>query len=188
MRTLIVVAHLDDETIGMGGSLLKMCKSNPLNIRILVLCKGRDEKNSSSRLQAFAKIQNELKCQIVVEDFYDMELDGVHLKEITKIIEGEMNDHSPDIVFTVSENDLHQDHQLVSKATKIACRPERSSVKELYEFEIPGCQPFNSTYYDTTVDITAVLFEKIRLCKLYDTEKLPKLGDFERFKTIFRRI
>jgi len=54
-RTMIITPHLDDVEFGMGGTLVKLCKEHPENVKVLVLCEGRDEKNALARLSAFAK-------------------------------------------------------------------------------------------------------------------------------------
>lgn len=188
-RTLIVAAHLDDETFGMGGTIYRMCQTNPLDLKILIMCQGRDTGNALERLTSMAKIQGSLQFQVVVQPYYDLELEYAPLKEITKIIEREIKDFNPERVFTVSEDDIHQDHKIVSHATKIACRPERTNINELYEFKIPGSQPFTSTYYDTLVNLTDEEYKmKIQMAEMYQTENLPKFNTSEYFKTIYRKL
>ena len=187
-RTLIVTAHLDDEMFGMGGTLIQMALDDPIMVKVVSLCQGRDDENAKARLEAMAKIQDELQFGIVVYPNYDLELDGVHLKAITKIIEDEIDDFQPERVFVVPETDIHQDHQIVSKATKIACRPSRTSVKELYEFQIPGSEPYTSSHFETINRVNDVFNLKQSYSEYYTSEKVPTLERVEKFRTIYREM
>lgn len=187
-RTLIVVAHLDDETFGMGGTLYKLCKESPKDVKVVALCEGRDEQNTNERTFAFAKIQDKLKFKLSVYSYKDMELEMVPLKEITQIIENEIEMFAPKRIFTLNENDIHQDHRIVSHATKIAARPTRTSVEEIYEFKTPGCEPYSSTFFDTVHNIQDVIQIKYWMCEQYNTEKQPELENKEYFKTVYRKF
>lgn len=187
MKTLIVVAHLDDETFGMGGTLAEICMDGQ-EVKVVSLCHGRNIENSALRMGAAVENQQQFGFQLQVYPYYDMTLESLLKKDITKLIENEINSFKPERVFTVSENDLHQDHQIVSHCTKIACRPSRTSVKELYEFKIPGCQPYNETYYDTKFNIGNTMMLKRSMAERYTSETIPKLERIEEFKTIYREL
>lgn len=187
-RTLIVTAHPDDETFGMGGTLIKMCKEDPKNVKIVTLCRGRDDRNALVRLNSIAAVKNKLKFHQSQYDFYDLELENVLMKDITKIIDKEIDEFKPERIFTVSGNDIHQDHKIVSHACRISCRPTRTNIKELYEFKIPETEPFSETYFDTVHDISDVLKEKQALVEMYTSENIPVLESTEKFKTIYRKF
>jgi len=187
MKILVVVAHLDDETFGIGGSLLKWKDTH--DIKIISLCHGRDNENTIKRKDAFKKVQSKLGCQARVYHYRDLYLDTERLGTLTQIIENEIKEFCPDIVITNSENDIHQDHKITSHAVRIAARPNRNNnIKELLEFQIPGSEPFSSTYFETIVDISDVILDKNEMCMYYETEKLPEIYNNEHFKTIYRRL
>lgn len=188
-RTLVVTAHLDDEIFGLGGTLVRLTKDDPKDVCLLSLCHGRDDKNRELRLEAASQIANMLKYQMVVYPHYDMELEKLLMKDVTKIIEKTIADFKPDRIFTVSEADIHQDHQIVSKAVKIAARPSRTSVKEIYEFKTPGGQPYGEVYFDTINKLSDEEFKtKKELAEKYTSEKLPAFEDKEYFRTIYREF
>jgi LmbE family N-acetylglucosaminyl deacetylase len=187
-RTLIVVAHLDDESFGMGGTLAQMCLEDPKEVKVVSLCCGRDKQNSQARLGAFLEIQKMLGFDFAVHDYFDMELELFPLREINRILENHIDLFKPQRIFTLSENDLHQDHQIVSKATKIAARPSRTGVEEIYEFQTPGSEPFTATYFDTVNDVKKAIVMKRWMMDQYTTEKRPQVTFDEYFKTVYKRF
>lgn len=187
-RILLIVAHLDDETFGMGGTLTNLCLSNNYEVKVVSLCQGRNEENAIERKSAFKNIAENLGFEFKIYNFFDLELEMVLLKRITEIINNEINLFKPDTIFTVSEDDIHQDHKIVSHATKIACRPNRSNIKELYEFKIPGCEPFSKTYYDTVYNIGDTHLIKQNLIDEYASENKMPAARKEYFRTIYREL
>jgi len=185
-NVLIVVAHLDDEVFGMGGTLNQLCSK--YNVKVLTFCKGRNDKNSQDRLSAHHQVMNELGFTSVVLSHYDMELDTLHMKDITKVIEEVVDEFCPFMVFTNCSDDIHQDHVIVSTATKIAVRPSRSKVQSLYEIQISDSQPYEHTYFDCVNDTSDVYTTTQRLFRLYSSENTPIVETTERFKTIFTNL
>ncbi len=185
-RTLIVVAHLDDETFGMGATLAQMCLQDPGKVKVVSLCSGRDELNSTHRIGAFLEIQRRLKFQWAIHGSYDMTLELSPLVEHTKLIEQHIDMFKPERVFTLSENDIHQDHKIVSQATKIASRPSRAGVEEIYEFKTPGSEPYGATYFDTVNTVKTAYSMKQWMISQYTTENAPPFENTEYFKTVYR--
>lgn len=186
-KTLIVTAHIDDE-VSIAGTIIKLLKKDPESVRIFSLCHGRNLLNSLERRNAACNAWCDYKIDFCSEEFYDMELENVLLRDITELITEEINEFKPDCVFTVSENDIHQDHKIVSHATKIACRPSRTNIKELYEFRIPDSEPFEKTYFDTVHDVTDVYDLKKQIALCYTSENPITVLKDEYLRTIFRKL
>lgn len=172
---LIIAAHPDDAELGMGGTISKLSKNN--NITLCILCKGNrlgSEYVEKKRIRALNKNIKTLDIKkLYINNFSDVSLDTIPHIEITKYLNNIIYKVKPEIVFTNYENDIHVDHQLVSKAVRVACRmrPD-NTVKTLYEFSIPGSGEWNfkNINYNTFFDIQKYSKQKYKCIKKYKTE------------------
>jgi len=147
MKILIIVAHPDDAEFGMGGTISKLSKDN--NITLCVLCRGnRPDSNSNIEIMRKKALKENIKSlgikKLIQHVYDDVSLDKHSTLSINKYVSSIICQVKPDIVYTNYSNDIHIDHQLVSKAVRVACRPRfNSSVNALYEFSIPGSGEWN---------------------------------------------
>ena len=142
-KVLIIVAHSDDETIGMGGTIKKHSLNGDKVFAISMTDgissrKNTTEKNITERLAASKKASGILKFEWVERfSFLDNELDTYSLLTIVKAIEEIKNTINPDIVYTHSNSDLNIDHRVVLNAVLTAFRPQpKEDCREIRLFEI----------------------------------------------------
>lgn len=159
-KVLIVVAHPDDEILGIGGSIVKLKQSYNATIKVIILGEGltsrddsRDVEKRSSELNQHRKCITDAKVvlgydYLSIYQFPDNRFDSVDLIEIVKIIEKEKQDFKPDFVFTHHEGDLNIDHRLTFEAVITATRPMLGeTVKGVFTFET-----LSSTEWSFNVD------------------------------------
>lgn len=140
-RLLLVVAHGDDETLGAGGTIAKLTDEGT-NVALCVLTNddgsrataGRPVTNRVSAIETAAKVLG--IDRLTIHEFGDNRLDTLSQLELNRAVEQEVRVFEPDTVFTTSTADLSMDHQLVSRAARVAGRPSRSSVREVRTFEV----------------------------------------------------
>jgi LmbE family N-acetylglucosaminyl deacetylase len=171
-RILIVTAHLDDETFGLGGSILKW-REQGYSVKVLSVCKGRRNHNLFiNRQKAFMDICKENSLDYVIGDNFDLELTEDDFGPVSELIRSHVEIFRPHIVYSTSETDLHKEHRLVGNATKLACRPSSSTVQELYQFYIPGASDysFEDNNYNVFLDITKYTEQKKEMILKYETE------------------
>ena len=150
-RILVVVAHPDDELLGLGATLNKLSKDASTFIRVVILGEGitsrsdnRDEDKWASELvkhkACIQKAKEEIGYdELAVYDFPDNRFDSVDLLDIVKIVEKEKEDFKPDVIFTHHGGDVNIDHQRTFDAVITATRPmELESVKTIVAFETPS--------------------------------------------------
>lgn len=179
---LAIGAHPDDIEIAAGAALAKM-RDTGYEISGLVMTYGEQGGNAETRPQEAEKGAQFLGLERVeVHHFTDTHLadDGV---ELTKAIERAILREKPDIIFTHSEHDLHQDHQAVFHAT---LRATRNYPVTILCYESPSItQDFRPTYFVDVCDYVEVKVEAIR--QHWDQKGKPYMdADLVRSKLVFR--
>ena len=192
---LIIVAHPDDAEFGMGGTISKLSNGN--NITLCVLCRGNRPGSKSDieiiRKQTLHKNIESLGISKLIHHVYDdVSLDRHSHLSITSYITSVVNQIQPDTVFTNYSNDVHIDHELTSKAVRVACRPRPNcSVTELYEFSIPGSGEWNfkGINYNTFFNIENYTKIKYECVDGYTTELQqppdPLSSEYIRYRDLY---
>lgn len=150
-RILLVVAHPDDELLGLGASMYRLIHEHQCQIHVVILGEGitsrsdnRDTKLWENELaihrENIKNAQNAIGYQSVsVYNFPDNRFDTVALLDIIKVIEKEKSNFYPDIIFTHHGGDVNIDHQRTFEAVITACRPmAHEKVKSIITFETPS--------------------------------------------------
>jgi|SaaInlStandDraft_6_1057023.scaffolds.fasta_scaffold55572_2 N-acetylglucosamine malate deacetylase 1 len=180
---LILCAHPDDETLGLGGTLA-IHKNNKDNVHVIIFTTGQFGRDESKKGIETRKLECERACKILgvktIEflNYDDQKLEFVNLTELTNHIESFIKKLKPNTVYTHFWGDMNQDHRRVYEASIIATRPKKnSSIKELICYETPSSTDnpmefnnFNPNYF---VDIQKVVTTKIKAVKQYKNE-IPK--------------
>lgn len=140
-KLLVVGAHGDDETLGAGATIARLAEDGV----VVSLCVLTNDDGSRSvtgsgvtnRTDAIELAAKTLGIERVsVHAFGDNRLDTVSHLELNRVVENQVREFEPDLVFTTSMCDLSTDHALVSRAALVAGRPGKGSVQELRTFEI----------------------------------------------------
>lgn len=150
-RILVVVAHPDDELLGVGATMHKLIHQNNCTVRSLILGEGltsRSEKRNRGHWEEQLEIHREniYSAQraigyesVGIYNFPDNRFDSVDLLDIIKVIEMEKNNFQPEIIFTHHGGDVNIDHQRTFESVITACRPmENEMVKSIITFETPS--------------------------------------------------
>jgi LmbE family N-acetylglucosaminyl deacetylase len=150
-KILIVVAHPDDELLGLGATMNRLISEYNNSVHVVILGEGitsrsdnRDVKKWEDELlihrnnikQAQAAIGY---SSVSIYDFPDNRFDTVALLDIIKVIEKEKANFKPEVIFTHHGGDVNIDHQRTFEAVITACRPmAQELVKTIITFETPS--------------------------------------------------
>jgi len=148
---MLVVAHPDDEILGVGATMHKLIHEFDAHVHVVILGEGitsRSEQRNTEQWKKELEIhreniknaQNKIGYQSVsIYEFPDNRFDSIELLDIIKVIEKEKNNFNPEIIFAHHGGDLNIDHQRTFEAVMTACRPmEHEKVKAIFTFETPS--------------------------------------------------
>jgi LmbE family N-acetylglucosaminyl deacetylase len=131
LNVLFLGAHSDDIEIGCGGTVLRLIHENP-DIRVTWVVfgalgeRGREARNSADE---FLREVHDKK--VIVHEFQDgyFPYRGAEIKDIFELLKQTV---TPDLIFTHTRHDLHQDHRLLCELTWNTWRDHM-----ILEYEIP---------------------------------------------------
>ena len=180
---LCVVAHPDDEALGVGGTIIKHIEQGD-DVNIVIFSLGEESKlskdiNPKGRLKSAKEWSKRAGSNIYsILDYPDQKLDIVPKLEIIQVLEKILKALRPDILYTHHDGDINHDHQIVSHAILTALRPMNALElkSEIRTFETVSSTEqapytdryaFKPNYY---VDIDDVWEKKIKALEAYKNE------------------
>jgi LmbE family N-acetylglucosaminyl deacetylase len=201
---MIVAAHPDDEILGCGGTMSKKIKEG-YKVDVVIMGQGlTSRKNYQSKNKIKKNIIKLKKSSLSANKFIgatsvknlllpDNSMDSVNFLKVVHLLELEIFNKKPSIVFTHHLGDLNIDHKITHQAVITACRPVPNfCVKKIYSFEVVSStewqsssnnNPFVPTYFE---DISDHIKDKINALKYYDSEmrKAPHARSYENVKNL----
>ncbi len=183
---LIIVAHPDDESFGMAGTIARHADNGDV-VYVLYLCDGVSSRNKKNKFEKNIRFLSFKKAGEILgfnylksPNFPDNSMDAISLLKIVQFIEKIKKNISPEIIYTHSFSDLNIDHQLTARAVITAFRPEPKEIfKEIRLFETPSStdfsypsfsKPFEPNLY---ISIGKYINKKINAINCYKEEIRP---------------
>ncbi len=146
-----MVAHPDDELLGVGATMHKLIHENDCIVRAVILGEGITSRSDNREPEKWEKElqihRSNIECarsaigyeSVGIYDFPDNRFDTVALLDIIKVIEKEKEEFQPEIIFTHHLGDVNIDHQRTFEAVLTATRPiANEKVHTLISFETPS--------------------------------------------------
>ena len=131
LRVLCLGAHSDDLEIGCGGTLLQWCRDRrPLEVTWVVLS-ATGARATEARRSAAALLGRRARLDIRLGSFADGRFPA-QFEQLKDHFEGLKGDVAPDVIFTHTLSDRHQDHRVCAELTWQTWRDHL-----VLEYEIP---------------------------------------------------
>jgi len=178
-----VVAHPDDEALGVGGTLIRHAMSGD-HVEIVILSDGEGSKTDpaardAARTDRASRWAEYSGCTVRrIFDLPDQRFDAVPMVDIVGKLQGELSQIDADIIYTHHTGDLNHDHRITSQATLVAVRPMHGggSPPTVYAFETPSstdqapnAAPF-SFMPNHFVVLDELLEKKMEALEIYENE------------------
>lgn len=187
-KVLVVAVHGDDETLGCGGTLLKHkaqgdeihwllltgpTENHPFNFSKDVIEKRNETIEKVGKMYGFDSVNYLALPTIFVH--------AVEFGEIVHKVSSVITKIQPNIIYLMSNNDVHSDHRVtfdaVYSCTKSFRYPfiERIYMMEtLSETEFAPAVAAKSFVPNVYVDITDYIDKKLEIMSMYDTEVMEE--------------
>lgn len=181
MKVLVISAHMDDETLGMGGTIAKHVDAGH-DVSVCIVCQRAYDHRFDPEVVEEEKQATLAASRILgYEDvrFLDMrdELLDERLLDVIAPLEECVLDVKPSVVYTHHRGDSNQDHRAVFQASWIACRTiARHKVPRLLCYEVPSstdlAPPFAEYSFQPNfyVDLGDLLDRKLAAVQAYARE------------------
>lgn len=134
-RILVVVAHPDDELLGLGASIHRLVHRHGGTARAVILGEGLTSRSDTRDVARWEADLATHRANIGraaaaigyastgIYNFADNRFDSVDLLDIIKVVEREKAEFQPDLIFTHHGGDTNIDHRRTFEAVVTACRP-----------------------------------------------------------------
>ncbi len=185
MKTLVVAPHPDDETLGVGGTLLRRKAEGGETAWLIVTgiseAGGWPEARVAARKGEIAKVSKLYGFDRVYElGFPAAKLDAVPVGELVGKISEVLKDFCPDEIFLPHEGDVHTDHRNVFDAV-VSCTKwfRYPFVKRVLAYETLSETGFGlgtgkEFQPNVFVDVSKHLEQKLQVMEVYGSE----MGEF----------
>ena len=183
MKTLIFAPHPDDETIGVGGTILKRLKNGD-KVGWVIVTSMNPQNYSVSKIQKrkrqISLVNKAFKFSEIFElNFNASMLDDIPVIDLYKKISKTIKNFKPDEIFIPHPSDSHSDHKTVFKAVSSCTKTFRYPyIKKILCYETlsetgyglkvkNGTRSFEPNYY---IDITKFMKKKTKIARIYSDE------------------
>ena len=184
-KALFIATHPDDETLGCGGTILKL-KEADVQIFWLIMTRGYEEDGFS--IESIDEKKDQITKVSDAYGFHDVRklglrttlLDSYDTREITDGVSAVILDLNPDTIFAPHRNDVHSDHRIVFDAVWSASKSFRAPlVRNVITYETVSeteyAHPLGGMHFTPNlfVDITKHMDRKLEIAATYHDELQP---------------
>jgi LmbE family N-acetylglucosaminyl deacetylase len=180
-RVLVVAPHPDDETLGCGGTLLRMAREGAHVGWFIVTGMNEDAGFSGEAIEAR---EDEIRRVTELYGFAEVfrlglptcQLDTLPMADLIDQFAAVFKSFQPEIVFLPHRMDVHTDHRVVFEASASCAKWFRyGSVRRVLayetlsetEFNVDVRSAFQPNYF---VDISEFLERKLEIMAVYQSE------------------
>ncbi len=187
MRMLVLAAHPDDEVLGCGGTMARAVRRGD-DVRIVILGEGitsRFERREEADPRELDRLRDAARRAAEalgvgpprMHGLPDNRFDTVPLLDVVKLVEREVREFRPDVVYTQHGGDLNIDHAVTFRATLVATRPtDDCPVRTVYAYEVASSSEWAFGQFSpefrpqTFVDVAETLESKLAAMRAYESE------------------
>lgn len=181
-RVIVISAHPDDETLGVGGTLLKHQEEGD-EIYWLIVTNisekgGYAKERIESRQDEIRMVSREFGFKKTYKlDYPTMGLTDRELNAIIPLISDIFMEVNPEIVYVMNRSDAHSDHRIVFNAVMACTKSFRYPfIKRVLMYECISETEFAPALPEKVfipnyfVDISSYIDKKLEIMEIYESE------------------
>jgi LmbE family N-acetylglucosaminyl deacetylase len=171
-KILIFAPHIDDETIGLGGTLIRYKELNA-EVHVVFVTNGAKSNGSVKRdtisAQRVLEIET-IRDDLGISDIYYLDYDDGEVYKQAKSSDflEFIEKVKPSLIFTTPFIDAHLDHVHTAHAVAEAIKHSAHKPRNVFEYEI-NC-PFPPNNINYLVDISKAYNKKVELTKVFKSQ------------------
>tara|TARA_B100000787_G_scaffold170069_1_gene163808 strand:- start:6587 stop:7258 length:672 start_codon:yes stop_codon:yes gene_type:complete len=185
MRTIVIAPHPDDETLGVGGTLLRR-KAEGVSLAWIIVTNisiesGWSAEKVKQRADEIERITQLYEFdEVYCLNFETTQLDTIPMSDLVSAMSDAFKEFQPEEVFVPHPADVHTDHRVVFDAVSACTKWFRyPSVKRVLAYETLSETDFSLGTYqafrpNVFVDIEHFFSEKLQAMDIYASE----VGEF----------
>lgn len=182
MKILVISPHPDDETLGCGGTILKLRDGdNSIYWLIVTGINGKlgfSEQKIIERQKEIEEISKVYKFQDVLNlNLPTTKLDTVPVSDLVSKIFDYIYKIKSEIIFVNNKLDIHTDHKIVFQSVVSATKPFRANfIKKILMYETISetdilTSPIESIFSPNVyIDISNYIEKKLKVMSIYKSE------------------
>jgi LmbE family N-acetylglucosaminyl deacetylase len=183
-RVLVVAPHPDDETLGCGGTLLRMAEDGAQLAWLIVTRMSEEDGFAPQRVQGRDEEIDKVSSLLRFSEVFSLSLptrrlDTIPIAAIIQRFAEVFKAFKPEHVFLPHRSDVHSDHRVVFDAGASCAKWFRyPSVRRVLAYEtisetdfcLDSRAPFQPNFF---VDISSYLERKLEILATYESEVAP---------------
>ncbi len=182
MEVLVIAAHPDDETLGVGGTILKHISAGD-SVHWLVVTNISVEAGFDQAVVAKREAEIEAVStafgfsSVTLCNFDTATLSSGDIPQLVPKISEVLSKLKPQAVYVMNRSDVHSDHRIVFDAVAGATKSFRHGYIEkilmyecISETEFAPALQANAFVPNYFIDISEFLEKKIEIMKVYESE------------------
>lgn len=191
-KILVITPHPMDETIGMGGTILKHA-ANGDELHLLILTKPEESKWEKEKLEKNTKEVLNIAVRYKFKSYRRLNyiqdsLNESIIKELTEVLKGTFELIKPEIIYIPFINSLNSDYNVTFKAVLTAIESFRQKVKRILCYEVVSNSNFAVEIFNPNIyiDISEFIDEKMKILNMYeeDIQGYPLAKSAENIRSI----
>lgn len=189
-RVLVIAAHADDETLGMGGTIARYAREGHEVIVAVVTGHGEEGPHPLWPREVWDRVRAEARSACAVLDVKQLLFDEVPaamvadqpLWKLNQVTGAIVERVQPDSLFVPFPFDLHRDHRDVFYSLSVAWRPSSAvgrKIRDIHCYEVQSETHWNIPYVEPGflpsmwMDIGDTLEVKLEALACYKSQIRP---------------